>query len=544
VFYPVPIHIEIRLQRNDYRYIRSVRDSDIVALIVAGDPEGLAQAFDRYATPLFAYCSAQLRDPADAAAVVRDTFRMAASRLDGLREPERLRSWLYAVARIQCLGLIESGAARSAVGVPPEEPAQLPARLRTALGGLSQGERDVVLLTLWQGLGTRETAAVLGVSRLRLQSLLTRARGQLGRSLGALFVARTGRKDCDPLDALLTEWDGQLTEVLRKRLSRHIRHCTACTDRQRRELQAALLDRAPGTALTGVLTEAYAAANIPPWLRDAALSANPAGAEAELVPSHFGTFRKDGFPQPATPPQPWIRTATLVPAIAVAVVALMALTATVIALDAGSDGGNSAIGAPPGRGQPNASDLYTPGGGGGGDRTPGSSPGGPGPSGSTPGTHHTAGVIAVTTSPTPRISGTGSRGPSAPSNSATAAPTAAPSPSATSSTSAAASPAPSPGTTSTPVSQGTLSVSPSTVALTLSDSGTITLTAENGPVSWSIAEPSSLLGELTVAPAAGTLEAGQSTQVTITVSGLASLDTQLTVSPGDQQVTVLLGVGL
>jgi hypothetical protein len=31
--------------------------------------------------------------------------------------------------------------------------------------------------------------------------------------------------------------------------------------------------------------------------------------------------------------------------------------------------------------------------------------------------------------------------------------------------------------------------------------------------------------------------------VTIAVNGLASLDTQLTVSPGGQQITVVLGLG-
>lgn len=71
----------------------------------------------------------------------------------------------------------------------------------------------------------------------------------------------------------------------------------------------------------------------------------------------------------------------------------------------------------------------------------------------------------------------------------------------------------------------------------------ITLTAENGPVNWSISEPSSLIGELTVSPASGNLGAGQTAIVTVTVSGLASLDTQLTVSPGGQRIGVLLGLG-
>ena len=44
-----------------------------------------------------------LGHPADAADTVQDTFVIAASRLAGLGEPERLRAWLYAVARNECL---------------------------------------------------------------------------------------------------------------------------------------------------------------------------------------------------------------------------------------------------------------------------------------------------------------------------------------------------------------------------------------------------------------------------------------------------------
>jgi hypothetical protein len=94
-----------------------------------------------------------------------------------------------------------------------------------------------------------------------------------------------------------------------------------------------------------------------------------------------------------------------------------------------------------------------------------------------------------------------------------------------------------------PLSAGTLSVSPTTVLLSPLLGGSLTLTASGGPVSWSISEPASLLGELTVAPASGTLSAGSSVTVAITVSGLVSLDTQLTVQPGGQAVTVVLGLG-
>jgi hypothetical protein len=70
----------------------------------------------------------------------------------------------------------------------------------------------------------------------------------------------------------------------------------------------------------------------------------------------------------------------------------------------------------------------------------------------------------------------------------------------------------------------------------------VTITAVGGPVSWSISEQSSLIGRLNVTPASGRLQAGQTATVTITVSGLASLDTVLTVNPGGHTITVVLGL--
>ena len=67
-----------------------MHDSEVVASIVAGDPRGLAVAYDRYADPLYKYCRTLLSDPADAADAVQDAFVIAASRLDGLRDPDRL----------------------------------------------------------------------------------------------------------------------------------------------------------------------------------------------------------------------------------------------------------------------------------------------------------------------------------------------------------------------------------------------------------------------------------------------------------------------
>src|ERR1700689_358489 len=97
-----------------------MRDSELVAAIVAGDPEGLAEAYDKYASPLSPSCRSLLREPADAADAVQDTFVIAASRLAGLRDRDQLRAWLYAVARGECRRRLRAKAAASALEEAPE----------------------------------------------------------------------------------------------------------------------------------------------------------------------------------------------------------------------------------------------------------------------------------------------------------------------------------------------------------------------------------------------------------------------------------------
>ena len=70
-----------------------MHDSEVVAAIAVGDPDGLAEAYDRYAAPLYTYCRSLLREPADAADAVQDTFggrrRHGIVRRHGAREPAR-----------------------------------------------------------------------------------------------------------------------------------------------------------------------------------------------------------------------------------------------------------------------------------------------------------------------------------------------------------------------------------------------------------------------------------------------------------------------
>src|SRR5918995_2931797 len=83
--------------------VGAVDDAGIVTALRARDPAGLAAAYDEYADRLVAYFAGMLQDRDAAADAVHDTFVIAFERADQLRDPAKLRSWLYAIARNECL---------------------------------------------------------------------------------------------------------------------------------------------------------------------------------------------------------------------------------------------------------------------------------------------------------------------------------------------------------------------------------------------------------------------------------------------------------
>ena len=503
-----------------------MRDREVVAAIVAGDPAGLAEAYDRYATPLYSFCRTMLREPADAADAVQDTFVIAAPRMSGLRDPERLRSWLYAVARNECYRRLRAGSQHASIEEAPDvtdeaadvaadvERADLRALVRDALGGVGPAEREVLELQLRQGLSGGEVASVLGISRNHAHALLSRARDQLETSLGALVVARTGRPDCPELDAMLQDWDGALTVLMRKRVNRHVERCGVCSGRRRREVSPAmLLGIAPIAALP------LMAGGLPAGLRDQVLrlatgNAPTAVAHRAAVAKTSYSFGHHGFPRPLHQPGPhWWHP-------------LPAHTAAVAGTAAAVAAGVTWIAVLPHHGVPPAG-AATPGVSGRADPALGrvGQPGTPRTSATAPaGVQATAGVSAGAGRPTAGV---------------TAGVTAAPPSAAASSAGACPDPSASASDSGTP-GAGTLSVSPATLDVTPPASGSITLTASGGDVNWSISEPPGLEKKIVVAPMSGTLAAGQSTTVSVTAQGPGKPRVHLTFSPSGAVVTVVI----
>ncbi len=517
-----------------------MHDSEVAASIESDRSAELAEAYDRYADPLYKYCLAFLGDPAEAADAVQDTFVIAAARLAGLREPSRLRAWVYAVARNQCLRIMPPGRPMFAsapvtyvmAGVANADEDTERARLRdlldAATAGLVPGEREVIELELRHGLAVAEVASVIGASRPRANAQASRAREHLEAGLAAVVVARAGRRDCRVLSGMLDGWDGQLTVALREQLHRHIGRCAICSTRRDLELHPGrLFGQSPGEALVDAAAASLRVAVGPPGALRARTLTLVAGQDPDATTPHAavrGTFDSGGFPKPEPGPEEapargdgggQARRRGRV-AVAAGLVAAAIISVVAVALADNSGHAKLAAGHPVGS-------------------TPPPGPSAAAPFGASPGTTPTG-------SATPTSTGTGSAttAPQGTPTAANRATTPATPPSATTDPTATGST----GTTATPTATakappGTLAVSPSGGALAVPPGGTtISLSAQGGPVTWS-STVSSGLGTVHLSPSAGTINAGATVTVTVTASSTAS-GQKVTIDPGGTVFTIFI----
>src|SRR5580704_11473132 len=91
----------------------------IVASLRAKSPGALAELLDSYGDQLFQYCWCMLGSRDIAQIALRDTLVVAEANIARLSVPGFLGSWLYALARIECL---RRRSAEPSPSSPPEDP--------------------------------------------------------------------------------------------------------------------------------------------------------------------------------------------------------------------------------------------------------------------------------------------------------------------------------------------------------------------------------------------------------------------------------------
>jgi RNA polymerase sigma factor (sigma-70 family) len=144
--------------------------------------------YDAHMRDVLGYALRRTDDAHDAADVVAETFYVAWRRLDDVPDAHP-RPWLLAVARRVLANQWRSTARRGRLAdklgmaldryvVPPEEPLAH-TRVRDALERLAPDDRDLLTLSVWEGLSAAELAIAFGATPTTIRQRLHRARQRL-----------------------------------------------------------------------------------------------------------------------------------------------------------------------------------------------------------------------------------------------------------------------------------------------------------------------------------------------------------------------------
>lgn len=305
-----------------------MQDTQLVARLARRDPQALGAVYDRYADRLFTYAVGQLGGDRDAAAdAVSDTFLLAYERIGQLRDPGRLRPWLYAITRSECLRrhrstarVVAFGEEHDVIAVDADpgqgmERAEAQGLMAQSLASLNEPDREVLDLALRHDLDATAVASVMGLSATHVGARLSRARKQLEKAVVSAMYVRTRGRDCAGLAQILSD-ESVEPALLRKRVSRHVDDCPECR-RRRPAMIAAIpsLGVLPMLMAPSSLREALVGAGAPtsaggsPSSPVGESSASPVGAGTPLSVAASGVaaqaarvsgdrpaFGADGFP--------------------------------------------------------------------------------------------------------------------------------------------------------------------------------------------------------------------------------------------------------
>jgi RNA polymerase sigma-70 factor, ECF subfamily len=187
-------------RRYDGSFMDRKADAELAARLFDRDERALREVIDSYGGAVHGIARRIVAEPARAEEVAQDVF-LALWRRPGAYDPTRgsLQSFLLGVARNKAIDLVRREEAfkraRDALAAEfdpssEEAPAGLAfeerAEVRTALAGLSQVQREAIVLAYFGGRTYREVAIELGIpegtAKTRLRDGLTRLRELMGTS--------------------------------------------------------------------------------------------------------------------------------------------------------------------------------------------------------------------------------------------------------------------------------------------------------------------------------------------------------------------------
>ncbi|MEU4563356.1 sigma-70 family RNA polymerase sigma factor [Actinoplanes sp. NPDC023936] len=228
--------------------IATAPDSALVRAAQDGSVGALDQLITGYLPLIYNIVGRALNGHPDVDDLVQDTMLQAIRSLCSLREPDRFRSWLIAIAYRRVQMYLRSR--KMTLARRHTEPVDVPdplgdfaerttaelvvadQRRELAEAGRWLEESDRELLALWWqeargDLSRAELAAALAVKPKHAAVRVQRMKAQLDLARGVVRALRA-RPMCPELADTVRVWDGSTDSLWRKRLARHVRDCPKC----------------------------------------------------------------------------------------------------------------------------------------------------------------------------------------------------------------------------------------------------------------------------------------------------------------------------
>ena len=177
-------------------------ETGLARALVAGEADAFERFVDHFRSKIFHYSWLMCGRPEDAEEVAQETLIKVFENFDQLRDPERVRSWIFRIAKNACLmqrrksvfapahelsldDLPPSVEAPDAAALPEADllHSELRAVLDRVIAELPPPYRAVVLLRDLEELSTEETAEILEVSTDVVKTRLHRGRAAMRQKM-------------------------------------------------------------------------------------------------------------------------------------------------------------------------------------------------------------------------------------------------------------------------------------------------------------------------------------------------------------------------
>jgi len=194
---------------------------ELARCLMAGAPEAFDRFVEHFRAKIFHYSWLMCGQREDAEEVAQETLLKVFESFNQLREPERVRPWVFRIARNECLmkrrksvfapshelsldqflpakdqrdGQVQLQIADWS-GLPEDQMlrAELRAELQRAIVELPENYRSVILLRDVEELSTQETANILGLTDDVVKTRLHRARLAVRQTLDG-YLGRRGEQ--------------------------------------------------------------------------------------------------------------------------------------------------------------------------------------------------------------------------------------------------------------------------------------------------------------------------------------------------------------